>query len=90
MMQYICMRYALYVCLLYSGWGDVSTSPPAKDTFELRTEDTPLIMDETWEIRYKWRYFGRALKMSEILLDGIEEEVGLQFEPYWARLKCSE
>lgn len=64
------------------GWGDVSTSPPAKDTFELRTEDTPLIMDETWEIRYKWRYFGRALKMSEILLDGIEEEVNYIRECY--------
>ena len=64
------------------GWGDVSTSPPAKDTFELRPEDTPLVMEETWEIRYKWRYFGAALKMSPMVLDGIEEEVTYTRECY--------
>lgn len=63
-------------------WGDVSTSPPAKDTFELRPEDTPLVMEETWEIRYKWRYFGAALKMSPMVLDGIEEEVNYTRECY--------
>lgn len=56
------------------GWGDVSTSPPAKDTFELRSEDIALIQEETWEIRYKWRYFGNALKMPQLVMDTIVEE----------------
>ena len=68
------------------GWDDVSTSPPAKATFELRTEDTALVMEETWEIRYKWRYFGQALKMSLVLLDGIEEEVRVDM-PHFQRNK---
>lgn len=33
-----------------------------------------MIQEETWEIRYKWRYFGNALKMSSLILDMIEEE----------------
>lgn len=39
-------------------------------------------MEETWEIRYKWRYFGAALKMSPLVLDGIEEEVNYMRECY--------
>ena len=65
-----------------TGWGDVSTSPPAKDTFELRLEDIALIQEETWEVRYKWRYLGNALKMPRLVLDMIEEEYDYTREYY--------
>ena len=72
----------LYQTPLSPGWGDVSSSPPAKNTFELRPDDTSLVTDQTWEIRYKWRYFGAALKMSPLVLDDIEEEVSQLRECY--------
>lgn len=58
-----------------TGWGDVSTSPPAKDTFELRSEDSQLIIEQTRHIYFKWRRLGNALKMSPVVLDTIEEEI---------------
>ena len=60
----------------------MSTSPPAKDTFELRPDDTALILNETWDNRYKWRYLGAALKMSPETLQGIEDEVSHVRECY--------
>lgn len=53
----------------------MSTSPPAKDTFELRSEDSQLIIEETRHIYFKWRRLGNALKMSPVLLDTMEEEI---------------
>jgi hypothetical protein len=57
------------------GWGDVSTSPPAKDTFELRPEDISLVVEETREIWFKWRSFGNAVKMSPLVLDALYEDL---------------
>ena len=31
-------------------------------------------MEELWDIKYKWRYLGRALKLSQVLMDTIEDE----------------
>ena len=45
-------------------------------------EDIPLITEETWEIRYKWKYFGNALKMDPLVLDTIEEELDYIREYY--------
>ena len=72
----------MFVHLMITGWGDVSTSPPAKDTFELRSEDSQLILEETRHICWKWRRLGNALKMSPVVLDTIEEDVYYMRESY--------